>query len=347
MPNLILFNIETDENSKYLSANLDWIESLATQFELVNVYSTHVGKFTVPSNVMVREIGGGSIFKRMHGFIKLIKCMLMIIKDRKNSVVFYHMVTRVPAIISLSLKLAGVKQGLWYSHSSKSLSLKWVVKNVNYIFTPTKSSFPIDSYKVIISGQGISSKNFSNLQKKSRNGVISVGRVVPIKQIELFISAYSCLSIKEREEFSPLTLVGDLEVDQAYLHGLKELAAASDLELRLVPQIPRNELSDHLNNAKYYFMGTPKSLDKAAVEAAMSGCLVLTRNPEDLQYLGLCNFWKKYENKVQAGFVPQMQIFATLSAREFVKLHQEVALEARKINNIDALMTKISRKMKA
>lgn len=347
MTNLILFNIETDETSKYLSANLDWIESLATQFDHVKVYSTHVGKFTVPSNVIIRELGGGSAFKRMYGFIRLIKCMLMIIKNRKRSVVLYHMVTKVPTIISLPLKLVGVKQALWYSHSSKSLSLNWVLKNVNYVFTPTKSSFPIESYKVIISGQGISSKNFSNLQKKSRKGVISVGRVVPIKQIELFISAYSCLSTKEREEFSPLTLVGDLETDQAYLHGLKEMAAASDLELRLVPQIPRNELIDHLNDAKYYFMGTPKSLDKAAVEAAMSGCLVLTGNPEDFQYLGLRNFWKKYENEMEAGFVHQMQIFSSLPDQEFVQLHQEVALEARKINNIDALMAKISRKMKA
>ncbi len=347
MPNLILFNIETDENSKYLSANLDWIESLATQFDLVNVYSTHVGKFTVPSNVIIQELGGGSAFKRMRGFIKLIKCMVMIIKNRKNSVVLYHMVTRVPTIISLSLKLAGVKQGLWYSHSSKSLSLKWVVKNVNYIFTPTKSSFPIESHKVITTGHGISSKNFSNLQKSSRKGVISVGRVVPIKQIELFISAYSCLSIKERGEFSPLTLVGDLEADLGYVDRLKEMAIASDLELKLVPQIPRNKLIDYLNDAKYYFMGTPKSLDKAAVEAAMSGCLVLTQNPEDLQYLGICSFWKKHENVVEAGFAPQMQILSTLTAQEFVKLHQEVALETKNINNIDALMMRISRKMKA
>jgi glycosyltransferase involved in cell wall biosynthesis len=345
MTNLILFNIETDENSKYLSANLDWIESLATKFDQIKVYSTHVGKYTVPSNVTIRELGGGSTLKRVYGFIKLIQCMLMIIKSRKKSVVFYHMVTRVPSIISLPLKLVGVKQALWYSHSSKSLSLKWVVMNVNYIFTPTKSSFPIESHKVIISGQGISSENFSNLQKKSRKGVISVGRVVPIKQIELFISAYSRLSIKERREFSPLTLVGDLETDKVYLHGLEEMAAASNLKLCLVPQIPRHKLINHLNDAKYYFMGTPKSLDKAAVEAAMSGCLVLTQNPEDLQYLGLCNFWKKYENEMEVGFVRQMQIFSTLPVQEFMKLHQEVALEARKINNIDALLTRISKKL--
>jgi hypothetical protein len=94
-------------------------------------------------------------------------------------------------------------------------------------------------------------------------------------------------------------------------------------------------------------MGTPKSLDKAAVEAAMSGCLVLTQNPEDLQYLGICNFWKKHENVVEAGFAPQMQILSTLPAQEFVKLHQEVALETRDINNIDALMMRISSKLKA
>jgi glycosyltransferase involved in cell wall biosynthesis len=346
MSNLILFNIETDENSKYLSANLDWIESLAAQFNQVEVYSTHVGKFTVPPNVIVRELGGGNTFKRIYGFIKLIKCMLIIVKNRKNSAVLYHMVTRVPTIISLPLRMAGVKQALWYSHSSNSRSLSWVVKNVNHIFTPTKSSFPIESHKVIITGQGISTKNFSNLQIKSRKGVISVGRVVPIKQIELFISAYSCLSINERKEFSPLTLVGDLEADKAYLTGLEQMAAAAYLELRLVPQISRNELIHYLNDAKYYFMGTPKSLDKAAVEAAMSGCLVLTQNPEDLQYLGLYKFWKKNENVVKAGFVPQMQFFTRVPVPEFVKLHQDVALEARKINNIDSLTTKISRKMK-
>ena len=57
---LYLINLETDLNSAVLSNNHEMILAFSKLVKNLKVYSVHVGRYEVPKNVSVFEIGGGN-----------------------------------------------------------------------------------------------------------------------------------------------------------------------------------------------------------------------------------------------------------------------------------------------
>ena len=83
-PTLFLFNLRTDESSFKLAASLDWIKAFALECNEVFVFSTHIGKFTLPSNVHVTELGGGTIIGKVKWILNTVKSVYVFSKTKEK-----------------------------------------------------------------------------------------------------------------------------------------------------------------------------------------------------------------------------------------------------------------------
>ena len=286
---LILFNLETDLESKVLAASHDWVSEFSNHFDHVNVFSTHLGKTALPSNVNATEIGGGSLSARIKGVGRLLKIIPFLLLNRSKVVVFYHMTTYPAIILGPTLRAFGIKQGLWYSHSVPSLSFRIASFFVDRLYSSSPEALPIESSKALFIGHGLNVERFkSNLDLGSerRCAVVSVGRYARIKNFERM------LELSDRFPHIEFTIVGP-EGEVGYKTKLVEHFLANSSNINLGTEISYENIPTELRKFRYFFSGTPKSVDKAAIEGAMCGCFILTQNNATLKVTGMEKVWEQ------------------------------------------------------
>ena len=341
---LVIYNLETNLNSHVLAAAHDWIESFAKICDEVVVYSTHVGRVDLPSNVVVREIGGGSAFKRAIAVTRLIKSFMREIPKRRSLTVFHHMSTRSLLITGLFYKLMGVKQGLWYSHSKKSISLKFSYKFADKIFTSIPGATPISGAKVKYVGHGINSQRFlagSSSLPERRDGIVALGRVTPVKKIESLIDAVSISGVAN----VTITCLGPADNTGKYPENLLKEAKKKGVVLILKKAIPYSEIPNALSEFDSIFTGTPKSVDKAVIEGALCGCFVISSEEQALKLTGMNYVLQALGFESIPTIDQQIIRLNQVSTREKERLRLFLRSKAAEINDVDKTTQNILREL--
>jgi hypothetical protein len=86
--------------------------------------------------------------------------------------------------------------------------------------------------------------------------------------------------------------------------------------------------------------GTPGSTDKAAIEAAISGCYVLSENPDTQELLGMSDFWKR--NKLDSPtLINQLEFIANRSRKLIPKDRNRISSLAAENNNLSNVIEKV------
>jgi glycosyltransferase involved in cell wall biosynthesis len=326
---LYIFNLATDLDSHVLASAHRWIEEFSNQVEYVKVWSTHVGRYSLSANVEVHEIGGGTFFKKVLGATKLLHALLRVQKDKNNAMVFHHMSHYTAFILGIPLRILKVPQGLWYSHSKKSILLRASYRFVNLIFTSTQAASPIRSKKVKYIGHGIDTKLFFRAETNARAGTVSVGRVAPIKRIE---SGIEILNKCESPNLT-FTLIGT-QPDKKYLLYLLEISERLNIQLRVFSGMDQKKLPSILNHYKFYFAGTPESVDKATLEAALCGCIPISDNIAVLDLTGMREFWENEGFSILPTALHQFQYLMKLTSNELNAISLYVSYETQRRNNV-------------
>ena len=346
MKRLIIYNLETNLDSHVLAAAHDWVESFANQAAEVVVYSTHVGAHSLPGNVEVNEIGGGSPRKKVIAIFRLIWSAIKEIPNCKDLIVFHHMSTRSLLITGLIYRSMGVKQGLWYSHSKKSISLKISHIFANKIFTSTSNAIPISSPKISFVGHGLKTQRFLyriSTSPRSRSGVVAVGRIVPIKKVELLIAAVFKSGMPELR----ITCLGPFEEESEYPQKLRNMAKLKKVDLVLKGAIPYDEIPDSLIKYDFIFTGTPRSVDKAVIEGALSGCFVISSEEQALKLTGMDKVFEELGFRGIPTLEEQLVTLSGLHAREKELLRSKLSTRARELNDLDRTTLEILRKIES
>jgi glycosyltransferase involved in cell wall biosynthesis len=280
-----------DSDDPILSHSVDWVAEFAKEFELVFVYTTHRGRFEVPKNVIVIEIGGGDFGARLLGLVRLIRSLSTISKYRDKIAVFHHMTTKPLAIIGMAIKLMKVKQYLWFSHSCSDIYLKVGAKYSDLIFTPTSNTFPLDipGKKLVPIGHGVNLQNreitkledslFPTLLSGNRRKfkIVVLGRISPIKNIEVLIEFLTSRT-HELKSFE-VSLIGPI-FDYDYWRKINVKAYTGSLQLTYAGTLKGAELGAELSSANFIFNGMLKSIDKSAIIAGINGCFLISQNSE-------------------------------------------------------------------
>lgn len=312
--NLLICNIETNDKSKVLAGNIEMIVALAKNFELVSVYSTHVGNYSLPKNVLVKATGGGNFKHKCVAAIRLLLLGLRTISLKQPPAVLFHMNVKAAAILAPILSIRNISTTLWYSHASSSLTLRWSNFWVKNVITTSKTAYPLKHLRITPIGQAVDSTLFpyspsNSVTIREPISFLHVGRVSKVKYIEELINSISLLNIKN----SKLSLIGEANSteDKKYLEELREHGKQVGVAVNHLGGIERKNLQEFYSKTDICFSGTRKAIDKSAIEAAYCGTFIVSPNVELLDILGLKAM---YENELdESSYAIEDQIKYLLS----------------------------------
>ncbi|CAM8620018.1 hypothetical protein [Candidatus Planktophila dulcis] len=334
---LYLFNLSTDLDDPLLAFTHDWIIAASQIVHSIEVVSTHTGRRNLPGNVRVRELGGGTFRQRVYVIFKCFQIFYEIAKYRNDVKVFYHMTNKIASILCLPLRVIGVKQAIWYSHSANPLTLKVASKFCDLVFSSAPSSLPFSSSKCRYVGHGINFSSFPEINERDdtiRHGFVSLGRIAPIKNIEKLLDAISQSSAEEKQ----VDLIGPSTLDTNYQQSLQKFADEKQVKVYFKGPVTYADVPKTLAKYSICYTGNPNTTDKAAIESAAVGCFVISNESDTQNLTGISELWEK--NKVDTTDLVS-QINFLLNVQTAHEIRFEISIRARERNNVINAIEKI------
>lgn len=278
---ILFITQKVDMEDDVLGIYHEWIKSLAKKVQKVNAICLFRGKYQMPDNVAVFSLGKE---KRVSNFRYILNFYKYIFHLRKDyDVVFVHMNPIYIILGWLPWKLLGKKIVYW----NASYKINWIMKLGLFLcdqaVTSVRDAFDVKSSKIKAIGQGIDTARFQRdgTISKQPQTVLSLGRISPVKNLEVLIDAMHILYAQKN--YAKLDIVGASasRKDEEYIRFLKD--KSGDLENRgiinFLGRIP-NLLTPKIYNSHCLFVNLTesKSFDKSILEAMACETLVLVSN---------------------------------------------------------------------
>ncbi|MCR4322882.1 MAG: glycosyltransferase family 4 protein, partial [Candidatus Azambacteria bacterium] len=286
---LLIVTQKIDKNDAILGFFHGWIAEFAKHCERVTVICLFEGVHHLPENVKVLSLGKEKKHSRPQYLTRFYR---YIWQERKNyDVVFVHMNPEYVVLGGLPWKTLGKKVFLWYTHKSVNLKLRIAESLTTLIFTAAKESFHLVSKKVRVVGHGIDVGRYAESLTPVRTPprIVSVGRITPIKRLEVMIEAVKALENNGIRVH--LTLIGGpvMPDDKKYEDRLHALIHALELKdgVSLVGPMSHDSMSDEYRKYDISINMAPTGgIDKAVLESMASGLVVIVANKAFTQYFG-------------------------------------------------------------
>ena len=262
-------------------------------------------KFIKPPQLNKRRFNGvNKVFKVIKRIIYILKFYKYIWREKKNyEIVFAHMNQEYVLFGGLLWKILGKKIFLWRSHPKGSCLTRVAVWFSNKVFYTSPFSYTARFKKGVMMPVGVNCeskvKSLSQLNKNQFNGtgkvykgeslkILYLGRVAPVKNIEVIIEAMKIL--KEKGIKFQLSVVGDaLEKDEEYYDELKLKVKSLKLEkeIKFLPGVPNKETLKVYAGYDIFINATETgSMDKTIFEAIFAGLPVITSNKALRDFFG-------------------------------------------------------------
>lgn len=343
---LFVFNLETDLDSHVLANSHSWLEAFQSQkFKRVYVFSTHVGRENLGENSVVVELGGGTTALRIRALFRLSKALILITRHSRRSLVFHHMSTRTTLFPGVFIKLLGVPQGLWYSHSATPPTLKLGLRIVDLVFSSTPGSTSNKSHKFRYVGHGIDFRNFPSIESLvniRRTGIVSLGRFARVKNLNRIIEAGY-----QAKNFPEVSFIGAKSDKNAVVSEIETLAKNLRVNVNLLDSIPHDEVPKVLSSFSFYFSGTPKSVDKATLEAASLGCIIISEEFTARELTGMNKSWRQLGKELPLTLTEQVQTFESLSNEAIREIRRSLMIHTREQNNVERTTKEIINQLRS
>lgn len=249
----------------------------AEHFAEVHVIALTVGKYELPRNVSVYSLEKESASSRLRRVWLFYKYFSKIFFSTKVNFVFFHMgaiFNIMAAPFWLVRKFYGTKFYWWKAHGHINWEGRLALGFVDLVFTSTESGYPIKTSKRRIIGQAIDEQVFKFPTQSERNlkQIIFVGRIMPVKRIEVFVKTAKLL----QDYGYTFVVVGPVS-DETYFQSLQE--KAEGLNIEFCGPKSQSELVP-IYQSSHVFLNTSQthSMDKTVLEGALCGCLPVTNN---------------------------------------------------------------------
>jgi glycosyltransferase involved in cell wall biosynthesis len=329
---LLIVTQVVDRNHPILGFFHGWIEEFAKQCSEVRVVGLSVGTHAFPENTHVYSLGKEQ--KPASAIVYAFRLIGLSWKLRKEyDVVFVHMNPEYVIAAGWLWRLLGKEIRFWYAHGAISLRLRIASILSHRIFTSTPGGYRLPSKKLSIVGQGINIEHFSPASAQSYDAeqcrLITVGRIAASKRLETLIRALATL--RERGVPATLTIAGVATTDSehAYEDSLRKLV--TELKIgeytHFVGPQTQDALPTLLRQHDFFVSdGATGSLDKALIEGAACGLMVISSNQafahlmtrEASETVVLASDHKALANAVatieQKGHADKMQILNSLKS---------------------------------
>ena len=234
----------------------------------------------MPPNVRVWSLGKETGSSRIKYVLKLYKYIWQLRNEYDG--VFVHMNPIYVVLGGIFWRIWGKRIFLWYNHQSGTLIAKIGIKLANKVFYTSPFSFASKFKKAERMPAGIDTEVFrrNNEILKTKNSILYLGRISPIKNVNILIESANLLD-KEGTDFI-LNIVGEPgEKDKEYFEEIKNLSRdlADKEKIRFLEKVPNYKTPKIYNqNEIFVNLSPPGSFDKTILEAMACETLVLVSN---------------------------------------------------------------------
>jgi len=284
---LLIVTQKIDIEDDLLGFMHGWINELAKRCQSIVVICLAKGEYSLPLNVKVLSLGKEN--KKSRGQY-LWRFFRYVWQERRNyDFVFVHMNQEYVCLAGILWKLLGKKIAFWRNHPTGIFFTKIAVFLSDKVFCVSEFAYVARYKKTILMPAGIDTDFFRKdpqIQKEPRS-LLYLGRISPIKKIEVLIEALQIL--KRRNTKFRAEIVGNHSViDAEYFSGLQQKAGGLVLWQKGVPYL---EAPGIYNRFEIFINLTPTgSYDKTTLEAMACESLVLVSN-------------RSYERKIDTRFI--------------------------------------------
>lgn len=266
-----------------------WIKAIAGQVGHLNVIQLWKSSPTLPENVTLYSLDRNGLGGKPAVLARLATIVSRLCFSRQTDGVIAHMGPIFAVCSAPIARLAGVPSALWYAHGAVSPTLRLAHALVDRVGTSTPDGFRIPSHKVTITGQGIDTQHFSPNGKRSRNLIVSVGRLSRVKRHERLIDALALLHGRGLD--ARLRIVGGATLEDERIYHRELVSQIERLGLQasaeVIPGIPHSEIANEYQRSSIFASCSETgSLDKAILEAAATGTVPVTSNPALAGFFG-------------------------------------------------------------
>ena len=282
---LILFNLKTDADDDLLGFATNWINSIADRCERVFVITLETGRISVRDNVTVYSVGREMNRDRLSLVLEFYRILSQILKNDRIDGCFAHMNHHFTALAGPILRAKKIPIVQWHCHKSTPLLLRIAYHFSEVIITASPEGCRLQSGSSVISGHGIDMSKFKIVVEESDGPLVLlyVGRIAPIKRLELLLEAGGWLNQIHPELEFQIKIVGNASEENAdYKNRLLQLVRGLRLERKVhfLGGCGYLQIAHHFQRADLCFNGCPEGgLDKVMLEAMCCGIPVLTTNP--------------------------------------------------------------------
>ena len=277
---LLVITQKVDKNDDVLGFFHNWLEKFALKFEKITVICLQEGKYELPSNVKVLSLGKEKIRSRVQYIFNFYK---YIWQKRKNyDAVFVHMNSIYVVLGGLFWRLWRKKVVMWYNHPFGNLVSKTAYFLANKVCYVSNLSFFSKSKKAQMMPAGIDTDIFKRDERisKERNSILYLGRISPIKYVDVLIDAVNLMDKGEAKFI--LNIFGkSAEGDESDFEKIKKLSRELEQagKIKFHGSVPNYKTPGIYNQNEIFVNLTPSgSFDKAILEAMACEELVLVAN---------------------------------------------------------------------
>lgn len=288
---LLIFTNKFDENDDLLGFFVGWVNELSKYAEKLTVITQESGEYVHLPNLNVISLEKKKNKSRIKRFFAY-NNLLLNLRNNYDSV----FVVMAPGWVlgSVLAKILGKKIYLWYAVWKGSFKLKLAEMVADKIFCSVRESFPFETRKLNPIGQGIDTEYFvPDGNKRQEYKLLFLGRISPVKKIEILFQALAELKKNNNSIFEKLNLdiVGGTtsRKDEKYLADLKKISEKLELsdKINWLGRIPHPKILDYYQKSDVFINLTPAgSFDKTILEAMSCENMVLVSNRAMAGFLG-------------------------------------------------------------
>lgn len=277
-----------DENEHVVASTVERIRYFALHPDVghVDVIALRVGDYDLPANVKVHTLQHkkkSGIINRLRTLFNFYRLVTHLFRHNRIDVVYCYMVAIYPILLFPIKRVFRPQICLWWGHSRSSIIRKLSVYFfVDKWFSANKTTAPYHTRNLYLVGQGADQDLFKEISMAKQFDFVTVGRISPIKRMELIIEAISLCRSRTGKDVT-LLICGDTlaEKDVKYKEELTDMIGRLDLleNVKFAGSIRHNKMPDMYNRARCFVFATPGGVSKALLEAMSCALPVIVAEP--------------------------------------------------------------------
>jgi len=358
---LLIVTQKVDREDDGLGFFHQWLESFAEVFEHITVICLGKGEYHLPQNVEVFSLGkeknvaqnkrlprsdlgelrqGPTLAGRLRYVWNFYR---LIFKRRSNyDAVFVHMNPEYVVLGGWLWRLWGKRVALWYNHRRGGLRVQVAALFAERIFYTSPYAYACRFKHARQMPAGIDTKQFTPSKgvERSENSILLLGRISPVKYVEIMIQALIILD--ERGIDFVATCYGDpTDRDHAYNRKIRALAKPLEEKGKIFfcKGVPNYKTPSIYSAHEFFLNATPRgSLDKSVPEAALCSALPVVCNESFENILPKELFFKEGNaNDLAMG----LELLFSLRAEQRVKIGEQIREAVIQKHSLEKLTAQI------